>query len=238
MRRSLAPGAALAGWTELETGPIPGGGGSLRLVRRDDEYLIVVAGMELMGSHRSGSERELASLACAALRDRASPRMLIGGLGMGFTLRAALEHLPERARVEVAELVPAVAAWARGPLAEVFGGILDDARVRLVQTDVAAPIAAARAAYDAILLDVDNGPDGLTHPGNDRLYDHGGLGLARAALRPGGLLAVWSAHPDPAFTRRLRDAGFGVEEVPVRANGRRGGARHRIWLATRPGGAR
>ncbi len=157
---------------------------------------------------------------------------------MGFTLRAALKALPETARVEVAELVPAVADWARGPLAEVFGGILDDPRVRLLQTDVAAPIAAARAAYDAILLDVDNGPDGLTHPGNDRLYDHAGLGRARAALRPGGVLAVWSAHPDAAFTRRLRDAGFVVEEVPARANGRRGGARHRIWLATRPGGAR
>lgn len=225
-------------WMHIDTGTIPNGGGTLRLMRRGREFSIQLGQNELMNSRLSGSEEALAHLACERLSGRSAPHILIGGLGMGFTLRAALEHLPERARVEVAELVPAVAAWARGPLAEVFGGILDDARVRLVQTDVAVPIAAARAAYDAILLDVDNGPDGLTHPGNDRLYDHGGLGLARAALRPGGLLAVWSAHPDPAFTRRLRDAGFGVEEVPVRANGRRGGARHRIWLATRPGGAR
>lgn len=225
-------------WVHIDTGTIPNGGGTLRLMRRGQEFSIQLGQNELMNSRLSGSEEALAELACGRIAARPSPRILIGGLGMGFTLRAALGHLPERALVEVAELVPAVAAWARGPLAEVFGGILDDPRVRLLQADVAAPIAAARAAYDAILLDVDNGPDGLTHPGNDRLYDHAGLGRARAALRPGGVLAVWSAHPDAAFTRRLRDAGFGVEEVPVRANGRRGGARHRIWLAARPGGTR
>lgn len=225
-------------WVHIDTATIPNGGGTLRLMRRGQEFSIQLGQNELMNSRLSGSEEALAQLACERLGGRASPRVLIGGLGMGFTLRAALDALPERAVVEVAELVPAVAAWARGPLAEVFGGILDDPRARLLQTDVAAPIAAARAAYDAILLDVDNGPDGLTHPGNDRLYDHGGLGRARAALRPGGVLAIWSAHPDAAFTRRLRDAGFAVEEVPARANGRRGGARHRIWLATRPGAGR
>ncbi len=225
-------------WVHIDTGTIPNGGGTLRLMRRGHEFSIQLGQNELMNSRLSGSEEALAQLACEQLGGAPAPRILIGGLGMGFTLRAALKALPETARVEVAELVPAVADWARGPLAEVFGGILDDPRVRLLQTDVAAPIAAARAAYDAILLDVDNGPDGLTHPGNDRLYDHAGLGRARAALRPGGVLAVWSAHPDAAFTRRLRDAGFVVEEVPARANGRRGGARHRIWLATRPGGAR
>lgn len=225
-------------WVHIDTGTIPNGGGTLRLMRRGHEFSIQLGQNELMNSRLSGSEEALAQLACERLGGAPAPRILIGGLGMGFTLRAALKALPETARVEVAELVPAVADWARGPLAEVFGGILDDPRVRLLQTDVAAPIAAARAAYDAILLDVDNGPDGLTHPGNDRLYDHAGLGRARAALRPGGVLAVWSAHPDAAFTRRLRDAGFVVEEVPARANGRRGGARHRIWLATRPGGAR
>lgn len=225
-------------WVHIDTGTIPNGGGTLRLMRRGHEFSIQLGQNELMNSRLSGSEEALAQLACERLGGAPAPGILIGGLGMGFTLRAALKALPETARVEVAELVPAVADWARGPLAEVFGGILDDPRVRLLQTDVAAPIAAARAAYDAILLDVDNGPDGLTHPGNDRLYDHAGLGRARAALRPGGVLAVWSAHPDAAFTRRLRDAGFVVEEVPARANGRRGGARHRIWLATRPGGAR
>jgi len=225
-------------WVHIDTGTIPNGGGTLRLMRRGHEFSIQLGQNELMNSRLSGSEEALAQLACERFGGAPAPRILIGGLGMGFTLRAALKALPETARVEVAELVPAVADWARGPLAEVFGGILDDPRVRLLQTDVSAPIAAARAAYDAILLDVDNGPDGLTHPGNDRLYDHAGLGRARAALRPGGVLAVWSAHPDAAFTRRLRDAGFVVEEVPARANGRRGGARHRIWLATRPGGAR
>jgi spermidine synthase len=225
-------------WVHIDTGTIPNGGGTLRLMRRGHEFSIQLGQNELMNSRLSGSEEALAQLACEQLGGAPAPRILIGGLGMGFTLRAALKALPETARVDVAELVPAVADWARGPLAEVFGGILDDPRVRLLQTDVAAPIAAARAAYDAILLDVDNGPDGLTHPGNDRLYDHAGLGRARAALRPCGVLAVWSAHPDAAFTRRLRDAGFVVEEVPARANGRRGGARHRIWLATRPGGAR
>ena len=225
-------------WVHIDTGTIPNDGGTLRLMRRGHEFSIQLGQNELMNSRLSGSEEALAQLACERLGGAPAPRILIGGLGMGFTLRAALKALPETARVDVAELVPAVADWARGPLAEVFGGILDDPRVRLLQTDVAAPIAAARAAYDAILLDVDNGPDGLTHPGNDRLYDHAGLGRARAALRPGGVLAVWSAHPDAAFTRRLRDAGFVVEEVPARANGRRGGARHRIWLATRPGGAR
>lgn len=225
-------------WVHIDTGTIPNGGGTLRLMRRGHEFSIQLGQNELMNSRLSGSEEALAQLACERLGGAPAPRILIGGLGMGFTLRAALKALPETARVDVAELVPAVADWARGPLAEVFGGILDDPRVRLLQTDVAAPIAAARAAYDAILLDVDNGPDGLTHPGNDRLYDHAGLGRARAALRPGGVLAVWSAHPDAAFTRRLRDAGFVVEEVPARANGRRGGARHRIWLATQPGGAR
>ncbi|AWN38309.1 spermidine synthase [Methylobacterium radiodurans] len=225
-------------WVHIDTGTIPNGGGTLRLMRRGQEFSIQLGQNELMNSRLSGSEVALAELACGRIAARSGARVLIGGLGMGFTLRAALQTLPERALVEVAELVPSVAAWARGPLAEVFGGILDDPRVRLLQTDVAAPIGAARAVYDAILLDVDNGPDGLTHPGNDRLYDHGGLGLARRALRPGGVLAVWSAHPDAAFTRRLRDAGFTVEEVPVRANGRRGGARHRIWLAARPDGAR
>ncbi len=223
-------------WVHLDTAEIPNGGGTLRLMRRGTEFSIQLGQNELMNSRLSGSEEALAILACGRIAARPAPRILIGGLGLGFTLRAALGALPERAELVVAELVPAVIAWARGPLAEVFGGILDDPRVRLRETDVAAPIRDGDAAFDAILLDVDNGPDGLTHPENDRLYDHAGLGLARRALRPGGILAVWSAHPDPAFTRRLHQAGFRVEEVPARANGRRGGARHRIWLAARPGG--
>ncbi|QRE75908.1 hypothetical protein F1D61_22160 [Methylobacterium aquaticum] len=233
MRRSLAPGAALAGWTELETGPIPGGGGSLRLVRRDDEYLIVVAGMELMGSHRSGSERDLASLACAALRDRAGPRMLIGGLGMGFTLRAALSELGSDARIVVAELVPAVLAWARGPLAHVFGGCLDDPRVEIREADVNRVIQSGPQAWDAILLDVDNGPRGLVSRANDRLYDAWGLKRAFWALRPGGVLAVWSGCPDRHFKARLQRIGFAVVEHRIRSE-RPGRTPHVVWIATRP----
>ncbi len=132
----------------------------------------------------------------------------------------------------MAELVPAVVAWARGPMAEVFRGCLDDPRVTITEGDVGDIIRARAGAYDAILLDVDNGPDGLTLSANDRLYDGPGLAAARAALKPGGVLAVWSSGPDESFTRRLRKAGFEVEERPVRA-GRARGARHMIWLATR-----
>jgi spermidine synthase len=153
---------------------------------------------------------------------------------MGFTLRAALAVLPEDAGVTVAELVPAVVAWARGPMAEVFQGCLDDPRVGIHQGDVGEAIRAGTAAYDAILLDVDNGPDGLTRKSNDRLYDFAGLRAARDALRPGGVLAVWSSGPDPDFTRRLKDSGFSVDAVNTRANGKRGGARHVIWLAVKP----
>ncbi|KMO33487.1 spermidine synthase [Methylobacterium aquaticum] len=233
MRRSLAPGAALAAWTELETGPIPGGGRSLRLVRRDDEYLIVVDGMELMGSHRSGSERELAALACAGLRDRAGPRVLIGGLGMGFTLRAALAELGPDATIVVAELVPAVLAWARGPLAHVFGGCLDDPRVEIREADVNRVIQSGPRAWDALLLDVDNGPRGLVSRANDRLYDAWGLKRAFWALRPGGVLAVWSGCPDRAFKARLKRTGFAVVEHRLRSE-RPGRTPHVVWIATRP----
>jgi len=150
---------------------------------------------------------------------------------MGFTLRAALAVVPKDATVVVAELVPAVVSWARGPMAEVFKGCLDDPRVGIHQGDVSELIRSSRAKFDAILLDVDNGPDGLTRQSNDGLYDFTGLKAAREALRPGGVLAVWSSGPDASFTRRVRDSGFAVEAVNSRANGKRGGARHVIWLA-------
>ncbi len=222
-------------WIHIDTAEIPGGEGTLRLKRRGAEFSIMLGDNELMNSRLSGSEQTLATLACERLSDRPAPRFLIGGLGMGFTLRAALERLPPKAEVVVAELVPAVIAWARGPMAEVFAGSLDDSRVEIRQADVGAVIAEARGAWDAILLDVDNGPDGLTRAANDRLYSAAGLHAAREALRPGGLLAVWSSGPDAAFTKRLKQAGFAVEEIPTRANGKRGGARHMIWIATRPG---
>ena len=219
-------------WIHLDTARLPGGG-ELRLMQRGHEFSIRIGTNELMNSRLSGSEEALARLACERLTGQ-RPHILIGGLGMGFTLQAALRVLRPEARVTVAELVPAVIAWARGPLSEIFAGSLDDPRVALHEGDVGALIGSKRDCFDAILLDVDNGPEALTVPANDALYNHGGLGAARAALRPGGVLSVWSAHPDPAFTARLRWVGFELEEVRVRARGKTG-ARHVIWLAMRAG---
>ena len=214
---------------------MPDGGGELRLMQRGAEFSIMLGDIELMNSRLSGSEEALATMVCARLRNRQEPQVLIGGLGMGFTLRAALAGLGPGARVVVAELVPAVVAWARGPLAEVFGGSLADPRVGIHEGDVGNLIRSHQSTYDAILLDVDNGPEALTRDANNGLYDLAGLGAARAALRPGGILAVWSLGPDRHFTERLRRTGFGVDEVRVRASRARRGARHVIWIATRPG---
>jgi len=222
-------------WKLLDTAKVPDGGIDLRLMQRGTEFSIMTGSTELMNSRLSGSEEALATLVCERLKDRPRARMLIGGLGMGFTLRAALGALGDEASIVVAELVPAVVAWGRGPMAEIFGTSLTEPRVTIHEGDVGALIRSGAAEYDAILLDVDNGPDGLTREANDSLYDLGGLDAARRALRPGGILAVWSSGPDPRFTKRLRQSGFKVEEVPVRANGKRGGARHVIWLATNPG---
>ncbi|MEZ6024022.1 MAG: hypothetical protein R3C16_11555 [Hyphomonadaceae bacterium] len=208
------------------------GGDELQLYQRGDDFVIVLGGNELMSSRMSGSEEALALMACARLRDVGAARLLIGGYGMGFTLRAALGAVGGGARVCVAELVPEVIEWARGPMAGLSAGCLDDPRLELIAGDVADAIASARARYDAILLDVDNGPDGLTRAGNDRLYSSAGLSAAMAALRPGGVLAIWSAGPDASFTKRLRSAGFAVDEVPVRARAGKG-ARHVIWFARR-----
>ena len=219
-------------WEHLDTASIPGETGTLRLMRRGTEFSIQLDRNELMNSRLSGSEETLARLAAERIAGVGAPRVLIGGYGMGFTLRAALGCLPPAAAVTVAEIVPAVLAWARGPMAALTGEILDDPRVAIREADVAAVIRERSGAYDAILLDVDNGPDGLTRAANDRLYDAAGLAAARTALRPRGVLAVWSAHPDAGFTRRLGQAGFTVEEVATRARGKRG-ARHVIWLAER-----
>lgn len=218
-------------WIQLDSATIPGEKGELRLKQRGSEFSIMLGSNELMNSRLSGSEEALATLSYERIKAHPQPKMLIGGLGMGFTLRAALAALPKDASVVVAELVPAVVAWARGPMAEIFAGSLDDPRVRIHEGDVGEAIHEGKSSYDAILLDVDNGPDGLTRKSNDRLYDFAGLRAARDALRPGGVLAVWSSGPDAAFTRRLKDSGFGVEVVNTRANGKRGGARHVIWLA-------
>jgi spermidine synthase len=220
-------------WVQLGAASVPGGGGELRLMRRGAEFSILAGSIELMNSRLSGSEEALASLTCARVRERPRAQILIGGLGMGFTLRAALAALGPDAVVTVAELVPEVIAWARGPLAAIHGQSLLDPRVTVFEGDVGDTIGAAQSRYDAILLDVDNGPEGLMRKSNDDLYDAYGLREARTALRPGGILAVWSSAPDPAFTQRLRAAGYGVEDMRVWAKGRRGGARHVIWLATK-----
>ncbi len=219
-------------WIKLDETTVPGGG-VLKLMQRGSEFSIMSGTTELMNSRLSGSEEQLATLSAARLAGRKAPRVLIGGLGMGFTLRAALQSFGEDAELVVAELVPAVIAWARGPLAPIHGTSLEDPRVRLHEGDVAAAIAAG-PPWDAILLDVDNGPGGLSRPGNDRLYSPAGLAAAHARLVPGGHLAVWSSHRDEKFTRRLHQAGFAVEEVAVRATRSGKGARHTIWFATRP----
>ena len=214
----------------LDTAQVPGGD-ELRLMRRGADFMIVLDRNELMNSRMSGSEEALATMTCERLGNRPKPHLLIGGYGMGFTLRAALRALGSDARLTVAELVPEIIAWARGPMAELAAGCLDDPRVAVVETDVAKLIAAARGTYDAILLDVDNGPDGLVREANDQLYSMAGLAAAKAALRPGGVLAVWSAAPDPVFAQRLKKAGFSVDEVVVRARSNGKGARHVIWFA-------
>ena len=209
------------------------GGPPLRLVRHGRDFIIMLDRNELMSSRMSGSEVALGTMTCARLADATSARLLIGGYGMGFTLRAVLATLGDGARVTVAELVPGILDWARGPLADLTAGCLDDPRVTVRVEDVAAVMAAAPGGYDAILLDVDNGPDGLTRPANDGLYSATGLARARAALRPRGLLSVWSSAPDAAFARRLAQAGFDVDEQRVRARENGKGPQHTIWFATK-----
>lgn len=231
-RRARRQKRGMIPWIHLDTAQIPGGG-ELKLMQRGAEFSIMSGATELMNNRLSGSERALARLACERVGARPGARVLVGGLGMGFTLSAALSDLPAGAAVVVAELVPQVVDWGRGPLAHVIDGGLDDPRVEVRVGDVADVIGEAEGAFDAILLDVDNGPGGLNRDANDGLYSPAGLGAARRALRPGGVLAVWSAGRSDTFARRLRQAGYAVEEVSVRATGGKRGAKHVIWLATR-----
>ena len=221
-------------WLQLDTARVPGADVQLRLMQRGAEFSMMLGQNELMSSRLSGSEEALATLACRRIEAVNNPHLLIGGLGMGFTLRAALAVLGSDARIMVAELVPAVIAWARGPMADMFGDSLDDPRASIREADVVDVIASHGSAFDAILLDVDNGPEGLIRKANDALYDLEGLKAIRRALRPGGVLAVWSSGPNPLFSKRLRAAGFDVNEVAVRATTKRSGARHVIWFATKP----
>ncbi|MDR5901354.1 spermidine synthase [Halomonas icarae] len=218
---------------EIGTASIPGQGTRLRLLKRNDEFSIRIAGSpgELMNTRLHGSEDALAELACQRVTERPGARVLVGGLGMGFTLAAALAGLGEDAEVVVAELVPGVVEWNRGPLGAAAGHPLDDARTRVVVGDVGELLRDEPGGFDAILLDVDNGPEGLTRRENDWLYSPEGLAAAQRALRPNGVLAVWSAGEDSAFTERLRRVGLLVETVTVRAQRSGKGARHCIWLA-------
>jgi spermidine synthase len=220
-------------WVELGTATVPGDGARLRLMQRGTEFCIFAGTNPLMNSRMSGSEEDLATLSWERIKTRRTARVLIGGLGMGFTLRAALASMPSDVQIVVVELVPEIIAWGRGPLAPLFAGCLDDPRVGIVTGDVATSIDGSRGDYDAILLDVDNGPEGLSRDANDRLYGLPGLTRARTALRPGGVLAIWSAHPDEKFTRRLGDAGFDADVVQTRARHGGRGSRHTIWLAMR-----
>lgn len=222
-------------WVHLATATVPGGTTQLRLKQRGGEFSIMLGTNELMNSRLSGSEQALAELVAARIAAKAKPKVLIGGLGMGFTLRAALRCFSDDAEIIVAEIVPEVIAWAHGPLAPLFQGSLEDPRVQVIDADVGHLIMSTKPGYDAILLDVDNGPEAISREQNNALYDIAGLTATRASLRPGGVLAVWSSGPSPEFTRRLRRAGFAVEEVRVRAGTSGRGARHMIWIATNAG---
>ena len=206
-------------------------GADLSLTLRSGEYVILANGKSLMSSRMHGSEEALATFACARIRDREAPRVLVGGLGMGFTLRATLDHLPDDAAVVVAELIPAVVEWNRGPLGPLADHPLKDRRVQVVPGDVAVTLRASPRAFDAILLDVDNGPSAFATSGNAALYGDAGLAAARDALTDGGVLAVWSAREDRKFEQRLKYAGFRVQVERVRARLKKGGPRHTIFLA-------
>jgi spermidine synthase len=205
-------------------------GAELALTLRSGEYVILANGKSLMSSRMHGSEEALATLACARIRGREEPRVLIGGLGMGFTLRATLDLLPQDGTVVVAELLPAVVEWNRGPLGPLAGHPLKDRRVRVEQGDVAATLRSSTNAFDAILLDVDNGPAAFATSGNAALYNDAGIAAARTALKEGGVLAVWSARDDRKFEQRLRYAGFRVEVERVRGRLKKGGPKHTIFL--------
>ena len=216
-------------WKKLDTAVEPSGG-ELVLWNRGHEYAIRIDGQDLMGSGASHSEEVLAERGCAGLERVRRARVLVGGLGMGFTLKAALDALGDDAEVDVAELVPAVVEWNRGPIAHLAGRPLDDPRVRVIQDDVGKILQRARGEYDAILLDVDNGPEALTSASNRGLYGSGGIARSARALRRGGILAVWSVNDDHGFTERLVHGGFRTrtERVSARPGG---GKRHTLWIA-------
>ncbi len=219
-------------WTLLGTAEIPNAGGQLKLSQRGDEFSIRLSGVrgELMNSRAHGSEEALAELGCAHLKTQADAQILVGGLGMGFTLAAALRSVPASATVTVAELIPAVVAWNNGPLGACAGQPLQDRRTRVHLGDVVELFSPKKPDFDAVLLDVDNGPEGLTQNDNHQLYSTTGLTAIYRSLRPAGMLAIWSAFPDPSFVQRLKKTGFRVSTQMVRARPGKG-SRHTIFLA-------
>jgi spermidine synthase len=206
-------------------------GAVMKLIRRDDEYIILVDGAILMSSRMHGSEEALATFACQRVQTLEQPNVLIGGLGMGFTLRATLDLLPQDATVVVAELVPAVVEWNRGPLGSLAGHPLKDKRVRVDTGDVVVTLKSCLGQFDAVLLDVDNGPIAFTASNNAGLYDNRGIAAARAALKMEGILAVWAAQDDRKFEQRLRDGGFDVQVQRPRGRLKKGGPRHSVFLS-------
>jgi len=220
-------------WQLLDSAPIPGENKDLRLYRRGGEFSLRLDGSELMNSRVHRSEEAMAEIACARIASLARPRVLIGGLGMGYTLAAALSRLGAESRVVVAEISPAVVAWNRGPLGDLTGHPLADGRVSVREVDVAQILLAEQRSYDAVLLDVDNGPRGFTRKSNDWLYTRTGLEAVLRALRIGGVFALWSASPNRTFAQVLRVVGFEVEEKRVRARGPREGGYQTIWIAGR-----
>jgi spermidine synthase len=223
-------------WEEIDRAEIPGHEGEVTLWKRGTEFSIRTAGTELMNSRLHGSEEALAELTCSRIKRKSGLRILIGGLGLGYTLAAALQSSGPDTLITVSELIPAVVRWNRDHLAHLAGMPLDDPRVIVAEEDVVESIRKTESGWDAILLDVDNGPDGLTRKANDRLYSRSGLKTSFAALRPGGILAVWSSGANEPFTRRLKQCGFHPETVTVRARKPGKGSRHTIWLAQKPSG--
>ena len=219
-------------WILIETAQTPGHGAELCLYQRDQEFAIQADNLELMNSRNFASEQALATLACKKLTDPSEARVLIGGLGMGYTLKSALDELGETAEVLVMELVPDVVRWNQGLLAHLAGNPLDDKRVTVQVGDVAQMIKRSRGSFSAILLDVDNGPNALTSMDNHWLYSIAGLETAYAALKPNGILGIWSSDRDAGFAKRLSQVGFDVDEVPVRELGKKGG-HHIVWIAER-----
>ncbi|HMI94812.1 MAG TPA: hypothetical protein VK509_25735 [Polyangiales bacterium] len=234
----MVPARIMIRWQSIGRAAVPGSAQELELFRRGDEWSLRVDGLELMNSRQHGSEDTLAELICTALAERPSARVMIGGLGLGFSLATALARLGPGAELVVSELVPAVVEWNRGELGAVAGHPLRDPRVRIELGDVGALIAASREHYDGILLDVDNGPEALTHDDNDALYRSAGLRAAFVALRPGGVLGIWSASRAQGFAQRLQRNGFDPQEHTARGRGPRGGPRHTLWIARKPDRAR